>query len=89
MLTIPTGWIVHNWHIDNLYLAEQNHLDYLIINYRYCADIEHDFAADKWRWVMYEISDPDKAMELFEKGIYFVESDNICSMLKHLPADHG
>jgi hypothetical protein len=31
---------------------------------------------------MYETCDPDKAMSLFELGVDFVETDDICSMLK-------
>jgi len=85
--SIPIGWIIHQWNDNNLTAAKQVEIDYLIINHKYCIGQEHDFAADSWDWVMYEISDPDRALALFDQGVDFVETDNICSMLKQLSAD--
>lgn len=82
---IPVGWITHHWHVDNLTQAKQSQLDYMVINHEYCEGHDHDYAADDWEWVMYETRDTDKAKELFERGVRFVESDDICAMLKQLP----
>lgn len=85
--SFPIGWIVHRWNDNDLAQAKQSQIDYLIINHKYCSGEEHDFAADSWQWVMYETSDPDRARALFKQGVAFVETDNICSMLKQLSAD--
>jgi len=85
--SILIGWIIHRWSDNNLTLAKQSEIDYLVINHKYCIGRSHDFTADSWDWVMYEISDPDKALALFDKGVDFVETDNICFMLKQLPED--
>ncbi|MCG6938054.1 MAG: hypothetical protein LJE83_07755 [Gammaproteobacteria bacterium] len=87
LMPVPIGWIIHRWHDDELTLAQENEINYLIINHKYCAGQAHDFAADGWQWVMYETSDPGKARNLFEQGVTFVETDNICSMLIQVPAD--
>ncbi len=84
---IPAGWIIHQWNDTNLALAKQSELDYLIINHKYCSGQKHNFAADSWNWIMYETSDPDMALALFKQGVKFVETDNICSMLKQLSTD--
>jgi len=83
--SIPIGWIIHRWADTDLKKAKQCDVDYLIINYKYCNEQVHDFTADNWDWVMYETCDPDKAAALFKQGIRFVETDDICSMLKQLP----
>lgn len=82
--SIPIGWIIHRWHDNDLMLAKQSDINYLIINHKYCAGQAHDFATDRWSWIMYEVSDPDRALALFAQGVDFVETDNICAMLKQL-----
>ena len=82
---IPVGWIIHRWHADDLKRAKQSEVDYMVINQKYCTAHDYDFTADDWDWIVYETSDADKALALFDLGIDFVETDNICSMLKQLP----
>ena len=86
-LTVPVGWIIHRWHENDLKLAKQNEVDYMVINHEYCMDHNYDFAADNWHWMLYETSDADKALALFDQGVRFVETNNICSMLKQLPVN--
>ena len=82
--TIPVGWIIHRWHENDLKLAKKSEVDYMVINHKYCSAHDYDFAADNWHWMIYETSDADKAVALFNQGIRFVETNNICSMLKQL-----
>lgn len=84
---LPIGWIIHRWHGDDLKLAQKNKINYLIVNHKYCHGKVHDFAADSWQWVMYETSDPARARTLFEQGIAFVETDNICTMIRQISAN--
>jgi len=83
--SIATGWILHRWHDDDFTLAKQCNVDYLVMNHKYYrAEPEHDFAVDSWDWVMYESNDAEQALALFDKGVSFVETADICSMLKQL-----
>ena len=82
--TLPVGWIVHRWDECDRGRAQQDALDYLIINHKYCLP-SYDFAADPWEWMVYETSDPELANVLIAQGIHFVETNDICSMLQHLP----
>jgi glycerophosphoryl diester phosphodiesterase len=86
-LAVPVGWIIHRWHENDLKQANQNEVDYMVINHKYCKAHDYDFAADNWQWIVYETSDADKALSLFDQGIRFVETNNICSMLKQLAAN--
>lgn len=85
--SIPIGWIIHRWIKQDFSLAKRSQIEYLVINYKYYSGQQHDFAADSWRWVIYETSDPDRALALFDSGVDFVETDNICFMLNHLSED--
>lgn len=82
---LPIGWIIHRWDEADLEQAKLNAMDYLFIDYQLCREQAHDFGADQWEWVMYATSDPDTALDLFGKGVSFVETDDICSMLRQLP----
>lgn len=82
---LPIGWIIHRWADDDFARAKQQQVDYLVINYKYCPDLQYDFSADPWQWVMYETRNPDKAVRLFEQGVSFVETDDVCQLLKRLP----
>lgn len=88
-IALPVGWIVHRWHEDDLKLAKQNKVDYMVINHKYFAAHDYDFAADGWHWMAYETSDANKAQALFDRGIAYVGSDNICSILQQLPGYKG
>ncbi len=83
--TIPVGWIIHRWHEDDLKRAEKSEVDYMVINQKYYTVHDYDFAADDWSWMVYQTNDADEALALFDQGVDFVETNNICSMLKQLP----
>lgn len=87
MATIPIGWIFHKWDISILDHARRSKVDYMVVNHKYCEGVNHDYAADDWEWVMYETRDADKAVALFHQGVRFVETDDVCSMVKQLQ-DH-
>jgi glycerophosphoryl diester phosphodiesterase len=83
--TIPVGWIIHRWHEDDLKRAKKSEVDYMVINQKYYTAHDYDFAADDWSWMVYQTNDADEALALFDQGVDFVETNNICSMLKQLP----
>ncbi len=82
-LMLPVGWIVRRWEEGDRRLAHEYGLEYLIINHKYIPKQQHDFAADPWQWVAYETSEKQLAESLFARGIAFVESNDICAMLRH------
>jgi len=83
--SIPIGWIIHRWHNEDLTLAKQNEVDYLVINHKYYnPELDYDFAADSWDWMIYDTCEPDMASSLFDMGVSFVETSDVCSMLKRV-----
>ena len=83
--SIPIGWITHLWYPEKITLAKQQQLDYLVINHEYCPEEEYDFSSDNMQWVIYETCDADKATGFFNRGVQFVESNDICSMIEQIP----
>lgn len=81
---ISIGWIIHRMHEQDFSLATQYALDYLAINHSYCQ-ADYDFSTDNWKWLVYETRNPDKAVRLFEQGVTFVETNDVCQLLKRLP----
>lgn len=80
----PIGWIIRRLDTNDFLLAEQHAVDYLVINQNYCPEHYH-FPADNWKWIVYETRNPDKAVRLFEQGVSFVETNDVCQLLKRLP----
>ena len=83
--SLPIGWIVHRWHKDDLTAARDARVDYMIINHKYYdRKLKYEFTKDDWSWVMYQTCDPQLALSLFNEGVSFVETSDICSMLKQI-----
>lgn len=83
--TIPLGWIVHRWHSDDLKLAKESEVDYMVINHKYITAQHYDFVRDDWSWMVYHTNDAHEALALFNLGVELVETNDICSLLKQLP----
>lgn len=81
---MPIGWIIHDWTEKKFELAEKYEVDCVVMNYENYPGHEYDFSADRWDWMMYTTRDPATALSLFEQGVRYVETDDICYMLKQL-----
>jgi len=83
--SFPVGWIIHHWDTDSLKQARLNAVEYMVIDHENCEGVKHDYASDDWEWVMYRTCDVNKATDLFNQGVQYVESNDICSMLNQMP----
>lgn len=83
-IDLAIGWIVHGMHEQDFALATHHNLDYLVINHKYCPG-HYDFSSNRWKWFVYETRNPDKVVRLFEQGVAFVETNDICQLLQRLP----
>lgn len=81
LLEVPVGWIVDDWGDEEQVAARRYALDYLVINHSRCP-VDYDFTADPWQWVLYETSDPQLTQQLFTRGVTFVESNDVCALLR-------
>ncbi len=80
---LATGWVLRHWNARTQRLAETEAPDYLICNHaRLPLSAQHIWQGP-WRWVSYEVSDPDLALALATRGVELIETDAIGAMLEH------
>lgn len=65
------GWVIRNWNGADHTRADTLKPDYLICNYK---KINSDLWPGRWRWILYEITDANLAMEWAAHGVEFAET---------------
>lgn len=83
-VAIPIGWIIHQWSEPDRQQATQAAPEYLVVNHKYFPADDKPLWPGDWHWVVYETSKSGKALDLFNMGIQWVETNNICPMLESL-----
>lgn len=81
---IPIGWIIHQWSEPDRALANRAGPEYLVVNHKYFPSHNNTLWPGDWHWVVYETSKTNKAMELLNMGIQWVETNSVCPMLDSL-----
>lgn len=82
--SIPVGWIIHGWNEDLFAKAAEYGVEYLVIHQQHLPTYNYDYKSDPWKWFVYEIDNPEIASRLFEQGVAFVETNNICKLIKEV-----
>lgn len=77
---IKIGWVIHRYDDDHRELADKHAPDFLICNYR---RISGDLWPGSWQWMLYDISEPELAMQWAQKGVELIETRDIGGMLQH------
>ena len=74
------GWVIHRYDDHHRQLAEAHKPDYMICNY---TRIAGDLWPGPWQWMLYDISDPELAVEWAGRGAGLIETRDIGGMLQH------
>jgi glycerophosphoryl diester phosphodiesterase len=74
------GWVIHRYDSAHHELAARHAPDFLICNYK---RINGDLWPGDWQWMLYDISDPELALEWADKGAELIETRDIGGMLQH------
>ena len=74
------GWVIHRYDDVHHQLADKHAPDYLICNYK---RISSDPWPGSWQWMLYDISDPELALNWAPKGVKLIETRDIGGMLQH------
>lgn len=78
---VRTGWVISEWSEAFQKKAEQLSPDFLFNNIdRFPVE---GIWQGGWQWAIYEITDPEVALELAERGVALVESFAIGELLQH------
>lgn len=74
------GWVIHRYDSAHQELAARHTPDFLICNYK---RVNGDLWPGGWQWMLYDISDPELALEWADKGAELIETRDIGGMLQH------
>ncbi len=77
---IRTGWVTTAFDDEHRILAEQHAPDYLICNYK---KVNGELWQGRWQWMLYDITEPEQAMEWAGRGAQLIETRDIGGMLQH------
>ncbi len=75
-----TGWVIRAFDEQTLSAATDLKPDYLFV--KHSRVDRQELPADMdWQWVVYDVSTPQQAQELFDRGVALVETDFIGEFL--------
>lgn len=82
-LNVPVGWVLNGMGRSQRAKAADLEPDYLFVNHRRLRGAK--LWPGKWQWAVYTVDDPDMALEMGERGVSLVETDDIGAMLASEP----
>lgn len=78
----PIGWVIRHFDRSHQQQAEQLQPDLLICNYQKIGETVPLWAGS-WRWMVYDITDPELALSWAQRGADLIETADIGAMLSH------
>jgi len=80
--SIDIGWVLHRYDTNHLHQARELNPGFLICNEQKIPDTETPWPGT-WKWMLYDISDPELAMQWASRGVELIETRDIGAMLQH------
>jgi len=82
---LPIGWVFEPWSQDALELGTALRPEYIFTDHETLPDNiatlpQNSSAA--WTWALYEVSDPDVALRLAQRGATLIETNAVGEMLR-------
>ncbi len=77
-----TGWVLDTFDEENHQKARELNPDYLICNHKKITGDNEPWRGD-WSWMLYDITDPEQALQWAQRGVALIETRDIGSMLQH------
>ncbi len=79
---LATGWVLHKYDQAHYHRAQQLQADILMCNYRKIPHGESPWREFK-RWMLYDIIDPEMAIQYGTQGVELIETADIGGMLQN------
>lgn len=79
---LETGWVLERYDTPHHQQAVELKPDYLICNHRKLSTSEQPWRGE-WNWMLYDICDPEIAMQWAKQGVELIETGDIAQMLKY------
>ena len=74
------GWVMETWDEETYCTATELAPDYLFCDHE-LIPAEAELWSGPWRWALYEITDPDQALQLAARGAELIETMAIVELL--------
>jgi glycerophosphoryl diester phosphodiesterase len=74
-----TGWILTNYDKVTRDTAKQLQVDYLVCNYTKINPYDEKLWQGNWQWMLYTIDDLSQALDWYQKGADYIETDSIAN----------
>ncbi|MDH5191070.1 MAG: glycerophosphodiester phosphodiesterase family protein [Gammaproteobacteria bacterium] len=81
--SVPIGWVIREWNKQSMQCAQSLMPGYLFCNYKKLPDETKPMWSGDWQWCLYEVTDPELALELAGKGASMIETMAVGDMLRH------
>lgn len=82
---LPIGWVFEPWSQDALALGAALHPEYIFTDHETLPDSIATLpqnTTSAWTWAVYEVSDPELALRLAQRGAALIETNAIGEMLR-------
>ena len=83
--SLELGWVLRHYNPSSLIQASALAPEFLIINHTWLPDTGN-LARGPWRWMLYDITDPELAIVWHQRGASLIETLNIGAMLQKIPS---
>ena len=83
--TLPIGWVFEPWSQDALAIAADLHPEYIFTDHETLPEnitVLPKSATVPWQWALYEVADPEIALQLSKRGAALIETYAIGEMLR-------
>ena len=77
------GWVLNRYDPATLAIAQRLNPEYLFCNIKKLPPDLQKLWSGPWKWALYEVTEPEDALEWAKRGADFIETMEIGEMLKH------
>ncbi len=75
------GWVLPEWSEQNRQLALESKPDFLFCDKDYLPNGDHEIWRGNWQWAVYNLDDVDSAIAMANRGIAFLETNQIGTLM--------
>ena len=82
-----TGWVIDEWSTSAIDKAKELNLDYFFVDHEclpqeLTTSQEAFFQELAWKWVIYEVDDPELASRLAQQGADLIETNDVGTLIQ-------
>ena len=83
------GWVLPQWSEQNHQLAQQSKPDFLFCGTDDLPEADQEIWRGGWQWAVYNLDDVDSAIAMANRGIPFLETNQIGTLMSDIVLGEG